>query len=293
MKFDPAKSFPHPVLRPGSSDYLKAEFEVGITVQRAEKTTALRVSADFKLSDPDLGALVRSQRAHFLLVVRCSRTNFRAVYRAYDECQSEANLASGALRAEFADGEVASSVEVTPFCVAACALPKFHARNWNKDYRGLRFDLPDGAVLAMDAPEAYWVDTADESPISTMFRLAKNLDAEQGLWSCVPTEERVELRMHPEDHRRFIEARRRVGTSPEDSDLMNSVYLPALLHLLVLMDADRSEYESHRWFATVETRLNELDGCRPIGEPGADRLVDAQRILDAPFRRLPVLREEK
>lgn len=64
------------------------------------------------------------------------------------------------------------------------------------------------------------------------------------------------------------------------------------MHLLVLVDADRSECESYRWFETIATRLNDLDGCRPIGDPNADRLMDAQRILEAPFRRLPVLREE-
>lgn len=293
MRFDPAKSFPHPVLRPGSSDYRKAEFEVGVTVEKVEKTTALRITADFQLSDPDIATLVRSERAHFLLVVRCSRTNFRAVYRASVECQNDASLTGGALTAKFDDGEIASSVEVTPFCVAGCALPDFRARNWNEDYDGLCFDLQEGAVLAMDTPEAYWVDTADESPIGTMFRLTRNPDAEEGLWSCVPTEDRVELRMHPQDHKKFTEARRRVGTAPEASYLMNSVYLPALLHLLVLVDADPSEYESHRWFETIATRLNDLDGCRPIGDAGADRLIDAQRILEAPFQGLPVLREEK
>lgn len=291
MKFDPAKSFPHPVLRPGSSDYRRAEFEVGITVEKAELTTALRITADFKLSDPDIAALVQSERAHFLLVVRCPRTNFRAVYRASVECQNDSSLAGGALTAKFRDGEIASSVEVTPFCVAGCALPEFRAQNWNEDYDGLRFDLQEGAVLAMDAPEAYWVDTADESSIGTMFRLTKNLDAEEGLWSCVLTEDRVELQMHPRDHKKFTEARRRVGPVTEDY-LMNSVYLPALMHLLVLVDADRSECESYRWFETIATRLNDLDGCRPIGDPNADRLMDAQRILEAPFRRLPVLREE-
>lgn len=291
MRFDPAKSFPHPVLRPGSSDYRKAEFEVGIIVERVELTTALRITADFKLSDPDIAALVQSERAHFLLIVRCPRTNFRAVYRAAVDCQDDSSLAVGVLTARFRDGEIASSVEVTPFCVAGCALPEFRARNWNEDYDGLRFDLQEGAVLAMDTPEAYWVDTADESPIGTMFRLTKDPKAEEGLWSCVPEEDRVELRMHPRDHTKFTEVRRRVGTASEDY-LMNSVYLPALTHLLVLVEADPSEYESYRWFETIAKRLNEVDGCRPIHDRGADRLMDAQRILEAPFARLPVLREE-
>lgn len=281
MKFDDAKSFPHPVLRPRSTDYERVEFQVQVKVERIEGTTAVRVGAEFTMSDPDLLSLVERKAARYSLVLRCPTTNFRR----------DLSSPTPHVEREFSHGILAGELETTPFCVAVRPIPAFRAASWNADYDGLEFDLPEGAVLAMDDSVTRWVDTADEGHIGTIFKLVPYEPAVRGQWSCEPTEERVEIRMHPEDCRRFLEARKRVGSSSDRYYLMNGVYLPALLHLLEVADAEPDEHESKRWYARLEARLEKLN-CEPIGSESAERLKDAQAILESPFRGLPLLGED-
>lgn len=281
MRFDPAKSFPHPVLRPRSTDYERVEFEVEIEVERIEGTTAVRVAADFTMSDPDLLGLVEQEAARYLLVLRCPTTNFRR----------DLSSPTPHVEQEFDRGEIAGELEITSFCVAAKRIPRFRAAQWNADYRGREFDLHEGAVLAMDDSVKHWIDTADDGHIGTIFKLVPYESAAHGQWSCEPTEDRVEIRMHPEDCRRFLDARKRVGSGSEAYYLMNGVYLPALLYLLDVVDSQPEEHEAKRWYASLETRLEKLK-CARIGDGSSERLKDAQTILENPFRGLPLLGEE-
>ena len=79
MRFDPSKAWPHPVLRPPryGDDYPQAEFEVEIEITRSPGNTAVEVSAEFQLSDPDLLRLVDEGLSQYVLLVTASRTHFR------------------------------------------------------------------------------------------------------------------------------------------------------------------------------------------------------------------------
>ena len=293
MKFDEAKAFPHPVLRPRSSDYEKVEFEVDVEVERIEGTVALRVTADYRLSDPDLVALVEKRSARYALLIHCPLTSLRTLAYSFEPRIVE----------EFPDGTIARDLEVTAFCVAGRPLRAFRARRWHSDFDGRTFDIEEGAVLAMDTPEAYWIDTADESHVGSIFILIPHPEQTRGLWSCAPTGDRVEVQMHPVDYKDFRQARERVRTKAEASYLMNGVYLPALVHLLTIADSAPDEYRSCRWYSVLNTRLEKVRPtseelgesrspvCRPIGCENADRLMDAQRVLEGPFRGLPLLKD--
>ena len=281
MRFDAAKSFPHPVLRPRSTDYEQVEFQVEIEVERIEGTTAVQVAAEFTMSDPDLLRLVEREDARYALVLRCPVTNFR----------QDLSSPNPQIEREFADGEIAGELEITPFCVAAKSISAFRAASWNAEYDGRKFDLNEGAVLAMDDSVRHWIDTADDGHIGSIFKLVPYEPAVRGQWSCEPTEERVEIRMHPEDCQRFLGARERVGSGSDAYYFMNGVYLPALLYLLDVVDAEPEEHESKRWYASLETRLESLK-CARIGSGSSERLKDAQAILENPFRGLPLLGQE-
>lgn len=49
-------------------------------------------------------------------------------------------------------------------------------------------------------------------------------------------------------------------------------------------------YVEKRWYSSVNHRLEQL-GCKPLGfgQSTSDRLVDAQKILDSPFGKIPLI----
>ncbi len=282
MKWEETKSWPYPVLRPNNDDYQKAAFEVNLELDRLPDTTAVEVDADFALGDADLLGLVESGDAEYLLLVRCSTTHFREEFRS---CEPH-------IRRRFENGMLTGRVEIAPFLVACSDLQGFRAERWHPDYDGLspRFDA--GSVLAVDRPSTYWIDSADEQPVTSMFRIAEG-NVPSGQWRCRPLEEHVALELSGPDVERLKEARSRFGNTKDLWHIINGVYLPALIWLLCEADrsSDDGDYQDMRWYSALDSAL-ERNECKPLGANDADRVADAQTLLDNPFVEMPVLNIE-
>lgn len=278
MRFDTAKTYPHPVLRPDSSDYPRAEFEVESTLDRLAGGTKLRIVADFRLSDPDLAQLVDSGRAKYVLHVVAPKVHFRV---ALDNADPRIDHT-------FREGELHGQVVLSPFLVCTRQVSGFSATGWHEDYASLRFDVAPGSVLAQDVPKEYWVDTAEETPVGSIFTLNRDRALRTGTWRCRLSGEKIEIQMAEADYERFMMARNRVNRTPDAQYLMNGVYLPALVSVLQEADGDEESHGGRRWYRALQAQL-ERAKCLRLGAVMADRLVDAQGLLKQPFPRMPLM----
>lgn len=281
MKWDPGKAFPHPVLRPtqgGNGDYPRAEFEANIEAKRAKGAMDVDLSVDFELSDPDLQGLLGRGDAKCVLLVEASTTRFRRLLRA----------SRYRLQESFHAGELKGRVEVRPFLVCLRRLRRFRATGWHADYGNRSFDIHPGAVLAQDEPAAYWIDTEDEKPIGSIFKHTASSRQADGTWACDLSGDQITVRMSEGDHGRF----ERVGRHHDEDAafLINSIYFPALVHVLSVADQLEEEYGDCRWFSLLDEKLAE-HGCPRLGSDVQNRLADAQKLLDSPLGRLPQFKE--
>ena len=179
-------------------------------------------------------------------------------------------------------------VEVTPFLICTRRLARFRAAQWHADFGDRTFDVAAGSVLAEDEPKVYWVDTADEAPLGSIFVLDQQSSVADGLWRCNLHQDRVAIVMSPADYRRCTAARDRANRTADGQYLMNGLYLPALIQVLCAADRDQAAYADYRWSASLDQRL-EAVGCEPLGSDRAERAVDAQKVLEAPFAKMPII----
>ena len=281
MKFDPSWAWPHPVLRPPEygDDYPNAEFQVDVNCERTRGGVAARVVAEFELSEPDLLTLVGNQSAAYVLLVKSPKTHFRREYI----------LPEPTLDKKFT-GELSGRVEFSSFLVCVKKLDGFTSKGWHPDFSGLQFDLLPRAVLAVDKPKEYWVDAADEAPIGAIFEHQK-IQRKDGQWECNLDNNRVQICLSEKDSDRFTSTRERVASSPDPYYLMNGLYLPVLIHVLNLADKHPEVYEEYRWYSSLNSRLEEV-GCKLIGAQNSDRASDAQRVLESPFRYMPIFSDK-
>lgn len=286
MKFDPGKAWPHPVLRPSiyGDDYPRAEFEVEIDLKRGKGSTSIDMNAEFELSAPTLLQLVKQGKARFSLLVKAPRTHFRKLFQS----------ASKNIKQTFSAGKLSGRVEFSPFLVSIQRLSNFQADEWHSDFRGRTYNIPAGAVLAEYDPKDYWVDTADEAPLGSIFGHKRRPDLDDDCWKCELLAERIWIVMSEADAIKYEIARERANNKPEAQYLMNGLYLPALVAVLNEIDRAPEEYRDYRWFAFLDQRLEEV-GCKPLGHEGAaiDRLTDAQKVLEFPFARMPLIANER
>lgn len=281
MKFDPSWAWPHPVLRPPEygDDYPNAEFQVDINCERTKGGVAVRVVAEFELSEPGLLALVENQSAVYVLLVKSPKTHFRREY-----------ILSKPVFDEKFTGELSGRVEFSSFLVCVKKLEGFTSKGWHSDFSDLQFDLLPGAVLAVDKPKGYWVDAADEAPIGAIFE-HQRIQRKDGQWECNLYGNRVQICLSEADSNRFLCARKRAESSLDLYYLMNGLYLPVLIHVLNLADKDPEAYEEYRWYSSLNSRLEEV-GCGLIGAQNSDRASDAQRVLESPFGYMPILSDK-
>ena len=280
MRFDPGKAWPHPVLRPSSygDDYPQAEFEVEIEVKQVKGSTAIEVYADFELSDPSLLQLVEQNKARFVLLIKAPKTHCRQLLQS----------AERHIKQSFSAGELSGRAEFVPFLVCTQALSRFRADGWHADFDGRTFDIAAGAVLAEDVPKDYWIDTADEAPLGSIFGHKRRSDLSDGRWEYELAEDRVWIVMSNADAERYESAREHANNQPEGQYLMNGIYLPALLAILNDVDQNIDDYSHCRWFASLDQRLEAVE-CPLLGNLGSNRLLDAQKLLDFPFPRMPMI----
>lgn len=276
MRFDSAKSFPHPVLRPGSSDYRGVEFEVTIDLKRTEGTTALDLDAKFELSDQDLCDLVKAGNAEYAILVECPQTHYRADVRSNRATASKS----------FGSGELAGEVDLRPFLVATCSIPSFSGRNWHHDYGGRSFDLDAGAVLATDTPQSFWLQALENVTIASIFCLKTSKSVEAGTWEVGLENKRIQLLFSEKDKDKLDAARgaaKATGDGMHWAPIMNGLYLPALIWVLEQADNQKSDLEKWDWYAALSTLL-EHRGAPPLGAQDArDRVKDAHILMKAPF----------
>ncbi len=191
MRYDPNKAYLYPVLRPNSTDYPRAEFEAEPDPERIEHTTAVRVSADFNLSDPDLLRLIEGGAAQYVLLVRAAATHHRSSHRSGEP----------AIEVRFESGQLSGRTEIRGLVVAVRDLSGFHAEGWHEDYAGMTFDLHAGNVLAEDEPREYFIDNAEEAPVGSIFQVQPSTLLLDGRWNCDLAGDRVALRMSEGDYR--------------------------------------------------------------------------------------------
>lgn len=282
MKFDLRKAFPHPVLRPHCNDYPDAEFEAQMELKRQRGASRVDLSVDFSLSDDDILELIRQEAASYVLILECSVTHVRKAYRTVDPHLDD-TLPPGQLR---------GLVELRPFVVATRLIPDFRARGWHEEFVNVpSMKATAGTVLAVDEPKAYYVDNAEETPIGSIFMTTPVDTAQEGRWSLSLEGERIEVQLSINDHRRLTTARKSLDGKADAAYLMNGIYLPALHHVLMEADSGVDDYESRRWFRSLNAKLIERQ-LQPLGAQRVNRLEDAQRLLEDPFRSMPCFDNE-
>ncbi len=277
MKFDSGKAWQHPVLRPKryGDDYPYAEFEVDIDVELDKRKGSVSLQAEYCLSDPNLLSLVDREEAKYVLLVNCSKTRRRETIESFEP----------RIRNRFTAGDLSGRTEFSPFLIATRFLEAYDWSGWHSDFCGLRVDIKEGYVLAVDEPKAYWIDRAEEAPLGSIFVHSASPAMQNERWDVQLDNDRVEIIMSEETSRLYKSVRLEVIKKSDVHYLMNSLYLPALVKVLYEADNDTKTYENFRWYSALNNLL-EFAHCPVLGSASSNRVLDAQKLLASPFNNL-------
>lgn len=271
-----AKFYPYPVLSHFADDYIGSEFKTSINVEKAGHNILMRFSSEVK--DDGLIQLISSAQARFVYHLECSQTGYRKALSTADRSLVHIVL----------NGVLAGKLQICPFVVAVVDINGYANENFNPDYRGFKFDIEAGCVLAVGQQVDVQIDKERSYLLNTrsVFSIIKN-DDPLGIGMLVDFDyNRIIVKLPETDFNNLQSLR---GEAIVQSVINSLVVTPALVYVLEEVSKrdsiDRYEYESYSWYRSIKRSLRQNFDCDIESADFAERnmLELAQNLINCPI----------
>lgn len=275
MKINPSDRFPHPVLEDATDDYLTGEFTVNVHLAESMKTGALLVHYDVEITEPSLSECMANGLAQACLFITCLETYYNVLHRL--------ELSRGQM--EIPQGLLSGTVIIRPMVIASHANIRISSTNWHGDFRGVTFHPEAGEILALGSQVRFNVGREKLAPIESIFELAVGDGVPKGQFQVGLDSERITIVAEKDTY----EAVYNIRNVPLGRHiLLNSVYLPAVMQVLSVLQDGSGSYQERRWYRVFTAKCT-LDG---IDTQNPDLLGDAQKLLKSPLTRVITVMEK-
>lgn len=264
MKYDKAKAFPYPVLRPQSDDYRDADFLT--TAEFAVGKDTVKAKISYAISNYEIADEIESGSAEYIAIISCRDTYFRTVLSSKDR----------KVEAEFGIGELRGEVRVDPYVVVRKNIDSFTSPDINPEFGPGPFKFEAGDILAQDEPQVFYIDRDMFKPVTSVFELVKKDDLTDGHWTIGFEEDHVQIEVSPEMKATLDDAR---NSKTNRVILLNSIYFAAVMQAIQKIQIDGSAYEGRRW-AEIIKRQAANHGCDIDHH---DSYLVAERLMKYPL----------
>ena len=217
MKFDRNKTFPYPVLRPYSDDYVDVEFQTNVDFSSNEGLVSTEIS--YRVSSAEMNEQIENGNAKFVSIVSCRETYFRDVITSTEK-KIARNFDVGNLRGE---------VKVDSYIIAVKKIPSFSSPDINPEFGRDSFAFTPGDVLAQEETAAFYIDRDLFKPVTSVFDLVKNPEFSDGEWRINLDDDHIQIVISTTMKESIDNARNNTTTKVV---LLNSIYFSAAVHAI-------------------------------------------------------------
>ncbi len=274
MKLLPNKTFPHPVLREDSDDYVRRQFQATRKFDVRNDYVPV-LSFNFALNEEVIDKLLKENKATYFVEIYCPTTFVRRVF-----CTNE-------ISGEFVldKGDLYRKVEVSAFVICTKVVKQYSSANFHEDFGDKpSFDLRPGDVLAASSTEICYWDTELTAPLTSVFDIVANDNIARGMYEVDTGGDKVNIQMHPRDKEQFEHMRH----SSEYKPLALFAYFPVVVEVLKQMkDADNDDDENTKWYRSIEYKIDEIGKNMESSDP----FILAQELLHNPLEYILPKRE--
>lgn len=265
MKFDRNKTFPYPVLRPYSDDYIDVEFDANVDFTSKDGVVTADIS--YRVSSSELIEQIKIGNAKFVSIVSCRETYFRDVLTS-DAKQIVKNFDVGNLRGE---------VKVDSYIIAVKKIPSFSSPDINPEFGRNSFAFTPGDVLAQDETAVYYIDRDLFKPVTSVFDLVKNPEYSEGEWRISLDDDHIQIVVSTAMKESIDNARNNTNMKVI---LLNSIYFTAAVHAIQRLKEFGSDYEEKKWGRVFYRQIHN-NGLDLVS---TDAYILAQKLMKYPLK---------
>ena len=186
------------------------------------------------------------------------------------------------------DKMISGRLQVCPFIVAKTEISEYVNPNFHEDYRGFKFTIEEGCVMAVGKQVNINVDKEinDLSNTPSVFSIIKN-DDDLAMGMVVDLDnKKIVIRLPEREYKNYKSIK---GQVLIQSVLNSLVVIPALTYVLEEVSkrepSERYEYSSYAWYRTIKKSLANKFSCDIDSDNFTDRnmLETAQKLINAPL----------
>lgn len=261
---------PYPILYQHNDDYVSSEFFVDLKAEKDFEN--ISISADFKLTDTDILALIRDGKACYTLHVECPATSYRGIYESQDT-KIEFTLKPSQIR---------DKVEVCSFILVKEEIIGYKNDNFNKDYAGHSFDLDAGNMLAIGDGKEFTIKTEKDSleSLPSIIKIYEQKDSTNGMVTVkADNQNYIYVGLSPEYFRLYST----LGSGRYKRTIMSNILLPSLMSILYRMKYSEGD-EDRTWYKVILSILEDNQITLDDLDQGDNTILAvAQKIFGEPI----------
>lgn len=268
------KYYPYPVIVEGGEYYVDSEFTSSVDQSMDGYNIKLKLQA--KLKNEELESMLQNGDVEIIHHIECPQTCYREIKRTSDFETSHL----------LEDTKVNGVVQICTFLVAGRNISKYTNEKFSSDYRGFRFNIEKGCVLAIGNQYNLRINKIkdDLANASSIFSIVPDKDPLVVNMSVDLGQQKIVVSLPEKNFNQFSNIQGLMEVQPV---LHSMVIIPALMHTFSELRASGDQlflYEDYRWFRSLRKACNAIDV--EIDEESLkniDLLKVSQQLLNGPI----------
>lgn len=241
------KLYPYPVLSNYSDDYINSTFDSFIEVTREGYNIVISFASE--ITNSELGALIKEGKAAFVYHLECAQTGYRTVI----------STASADKIVSISEDKICGRLQICPFIVACADIPDYINSCFNEDYRGYKFQIEAGCVMAVGKQVNCDIDKERNDLVSakSIFVVTKNADIAATDMEVDIGQNKIAIKLSEKDYAHF----KSMSKVPAVQQNLNAlIIIPALIYVLSEVNSkavdDRyTNYSTYSWYKSIKKAM--------------------------------------
>ena len=253
MKHSIYKSYPRPVLRTDSDDFVNESFAADINVEFDAES--VRISIKYLLSSEEIKQEILSRNASYVSVVECTDTFYTKSVKTHEKSNT----------IEIDAGDLRGDVVVQSFVITENDID-IQSQNLNDDYRLFQsgeneedasyvnqFAYSQGDMMALTDPYLFAIDKEYFKPLQSCIDIDIDTSLKGSDWYVDTSEQNLKIRVSEEMRELWSNLKQ---TEAGKSALINSLYFTAITFAIKCLQEEPELKDSNKWAEVITAKIN-------------------------------------
>lgn len=268
--------YPYPVIIESGEYYIDSEFSS--EVEQHMEGYNIKLLLKTKLKNEELEKMLDSGEVEIVHHIECPQTCFRKIVKTKEYEQAYILM----------DTEVNGNVQISTFLIAAQDIDKYSNPNFSNDYKGFKFNIEKGCVLAIGNQYNVRINKIkdDLANASSIFSIVPSKDPTDKAMRVELSSQKIIISLPEKNYYQYYNIQGYLEVQP----VMHSmIIIPSLVYAfseLRRAGEQLYEYEDYRWFRNLRKACASINVI--IDEESLKNieiLKVAQQLLNSPISR--------